>query len=144
VVGEAGDRDEPRGGGGGDFGDQVAKAPVGGRDAGGGEALAGPAIAEDDVAAAVGRAAEGGAVAEQVAQALGDDVDGGPLGGGDCYRTLASDKMAETLAEEVIRASTDFDGREPSDAGRLGRKATARGRRTGEVAQAAADLTREP
>lgn len=30
----------------------------------------------------------------------------------DCYRTLANNKMAETLAEEVIQASTDFDGRE--------------------------------
>ena len=30
----------------------------------------------------------------------------------DCYRTLGEDKMAETLAEEVIQASTDFDGRE--------------------------------
>ena len=30
----------------------------------------------------------------------------------DCYRHLAEDKMAETLADEVIRASTDFDGTE--------------------------------
>lgn len=30
----------------------------------------------------------------------------------DCYRALADNKMAETLAEEVIQASTDFDGRE--------------------------------
>src|SRR5712691_6312252 len=30
----------------------------------------------------------------------------------DCYRMLAEDKMAETLADEVIRASTDFDGTE--------------------------------
>ena len=30
----------------------------------------------------------------------------------DCYRHLAEDKMAETLAEEVIQASTDFDGTE--------------------------------
>jgi hypothetical protein len=30
----------------------------------------------------------------------------------DCYRTLADNKMAETLADEVIHASTDFDGRE--------------------------------
>ena len=30
----------------------------------------------------------------------------------DCYRTLAHNKMAETLAKEVIQASTDFDGRE--------------------------------
>ena len=28
----------------------------------------------------------------------------------DCYRHLAEDRMAETLASEVIRASTDFDG----------------------------------
>ena len=28
----------------------------------------------------------------------------------DCYRMLAGDKMAENLADEVIRASTDFDG----------------------------------
>jgi len=30
----------------------------------------------------------------------------------DCYRLLAEDKMAENLADEVIRASTDFDGTE--------------------------------
>jgi hypothetical protein len=30
----------------------------------------------------------------------------------DCYRTLGVDAMAETLAAEVIQASTDFDGRE--------------------------------
>jgi tetratricopeptide (TPR) repeat protein len=30
----------------------------------------------------------------------------------DCYRALADNKMAGTLAEEVIQASTDFDGRE--------------------------------
>jgi tetratricopeptide (TPR) repeat protein len=30
----------------------------------------------------------------------------------DCYRMLAEDKMAENLAGEVIRASTDFDGTE--------------------------------
>jgi hypothetical protein len=30
----------------------------------------------------------------------------------DCYRMLADDKMAENLANEVIHASTDFDGKE--------------------------------
>jgi hypothetical protein len=30
----------------------------------------------------------------------------------DCYRMLAEEKMAENLADEVIRASTDFDGTE--------------------------------
>jgi hypothetical protein len=30
----------------------------------------------------------------------------------DCYRLLADDKLAENLANEVIHASTDFDGRE--------------------------------
>jgi hypothetical protein len=30
----------------------------------------------------------------------------------DCYRRLADDKMAENLANEVIQASTDFDGKE--------------------------------
>ena len=30
----------------------------------------------------------------------------------DCYRTLGVDSMAETLAEGVIQANTDFDGRE--------------------------------
>ena len=30
----------------------------------------------------------------------------------DCYRMLAEDKLAGTLADEVIRASTDFDGTE--------------------------------
>ena len=30
----------------------------------------------------------------------------------DCYRTLADNQMAENLADEVIQASTDFDGKE--------------------------------
>lgn len=30
----------------------------------------------------------------------------------DCYRTVGDNKMAENLADEVIHASTDFDGRE--------------------------------
>jgi hypothetical protein len=30
----------------------------------------------------------------------------------DCYRPLAEDRMAETLADEVIRSATDFDGTE--------------------------------
>ncbi len=30
----------------------------------------------------------------------------------DCYRLLGDDKIAETLADEVIQASTDFDGTE--------------------------------
>src|SRR5262249_35679216 len=30
----------------------------------------------------------------------------------DCYRHLGEDPMAENLADEVIRASTDFDGTE--------------------------------
>jgi hypothetical protein len=30
----------------------------------------------------------------------------------DCYRTMGVDSIAEHLAEEVIEASTDFDGRE--------------------------------
>jgi hypothetical protein len=30
----------------------------------------------------------------------------------DCYRMLADDKLAENLANEVIQASTDFDGKE--------------------------------
>ncbi|HEY1296599.1 MAG TPA: XRE family transcriptional regulator [Chloroflexota bacterium] len=32
----------------------------------------------------------------------------------DCYRVLGEDRLAQTLAEEVIRASTDFDGTERS------------------------------
>src|ERR1700759_1758716 len=65
------------------FGDELAFAGVGRGDVGGGESGGGQVVAEDDVAAAGGGAAEGGAVAEQVAQALGDDVHAGPLGGGD-------------------------------------------------------------
>ena len=65
------------------FGDEEGFAGVGGADVGGGESGVGPAVAEDDVGAAGGGAAERGAVAEQVAQALGDDVHDGPLGGGD-------------------------------------------------------------
>ena len=30
----------------------------------------------------------------------------------DCYRMLAEDRMAENLADQVIRAGTDFDGTE--------------------------------
>jgi len=30
----------------------------------------------------------------------------------DCYRHLAEDRLAKTLASEVIQASTDFDGTE--------------------------------
>ena len=30
----------------------------------------------------------------------------------DCYRHLSEDRMAETLADEVIRSATDFDGTE--------------------------------
>jgi hypothetical protein len=30
----------------------------------------------------------------------------------DCYRHLAEDRLAETLVNEVIQASTDFDGTE--------------------------------
>ncbi|GAA3624371.1 hypothetical protein GCM10022223_46790 [Kineosporia mesophila] len=32
----------------------------------------------------------------------------------DCYRTLGEDALAESLAHEVIRAGTDFDGTERS------------------------------
>jgi hypothetical protein len=32
----------------------------------------------------------------------------------DCYRVLGEDRLAQTLAEEVIRTSTDFDGTERS------------------------------
>src|SRR6266567_4714627 len=65
------------------FGDQQRFAGVDRADVGGREPGAGPAVAQDDVGGAGGGAAAGGAVAEQVAQALGDDVDRGPLGGGD-------------------------------------------------------------
>ena len=51
-----------------------AFAGVGRGDVGGGESGGGPAVAEDDVGGAGGGAAERGAVAEQVPQALGDDV----------------------------------------------------------------------
>ncbi|MFC7263489.1 hypothetical protein [Streptomyces lutosisoli] len=32
----------------------------------------------------------------------------------DCYRLVGEDKLARTLAEEVLRAGTDFDGMERS------------------------------
>jgi hypothetical protein len=32
----------------------------------------------------------------------------------DCYRMLGENRMAQTLADEVIRAGTDFDGMEHS------------------------------
>lgn len=32
----------------------------------------------------------------------------------DCYRLVGEDKLARTLAEEVLRAGTDFDGIERS------------------------------
>src|SRR4029077_4433862 len=60
------------------FGDQQGFAGVDRADVGGGGPGAGPAVAQDDVAAAGGGAAACGAVAEQVPQALGDDVDRGP------------------------------------------------------------------
>src|SRR5436190_22586785 len=60
------------------FGDEQAFALVDRADGGGGVAASGPAVAEDDVGRAVRSAAERGTVAEQVAQALGDDVDGWP------------------------------------------------------------------
>src|SRR5450755_3671531 len=65
------------------FGDQVGHAGVGVVDVGGVEAGFGPAVAEDDVAAAGGGAAECGPVAEQVPDGLGDDVHRWALGGGD-------------------------------------------------------------
>ena len=37
----------------------------------------------------------------------------------DCYRMLAEDKLTETLADEVIRSSTDFDGSFPRTPGAL-------------------------
>ena len=65
------------------FGDQVRHPGVDRADRGGVEAGFGPAVAEDDVAAAGAGAAERGPVAEQVPDAFGDDVHAGPLGGGD-------------------------------------------------------------
>ncbi|TXJ80011.1 tetratricopeptide repeat protein [Streptomyces lavendulae] len=32
----------------------------------------------------------------------------------DCYRLIGEDRLARTLAEEVLRAGTDFDGTERS------------------------------
>src|SRR5271165_6371049 len=80
VVGQVGDLEAL---GNAAFGDQEAFTGVGGRNVGGGESGVGPAVAQDDVGAAGRGAAERGAVAEQVAQALGDDVHAWPLGGGD-------------------------------------------------------------
>src|SRR5439155_18252915 len=62
------------------FGDEQAFAGVGRGDAGGGESGGGQVVAEDDVGGAGGGAAERGAVAEQVAQAVGDDVARWPVG----------------------------------------------------------------
>src|SRR5207248_3197252 len=80
VVGQVGDLDPL---GDAAFGDELAFAGIGGEDVGGGESGGGQVVAQDDVGGAGGGAAERGAVAEQVAQALGDDVHAGPLGGGD-------------------------------------------------------------
>src|SRR5215472_56422 len=87
------------------LGDQQRLAGVDRADVGGRVSGAGPAIAQDDVAAAGGGAAEGGAVAEQVAQALGDDVHRGPLGGGDHRHgggAAAGDQVAEQGDELVL------------------------------------------
>src|SRR6266496_2449769 len=87
------------------FGDQQRFAGVDRADVGGGESGAGPAVAQDDVGGAGGGAAAGGAVAEQVAQALGDDVDGGPLGGGDDGHgdvAAAGDQIAEQGDEQPL------------------------------------------
>jgi hypothetical protein len=35
----------------------------------------------------------------------------------DCYRILGEDALAKIYADEVIRTSTDFDGRECTDGG---------------------------
>src|SRR5271165_3188907 len=110
VVGQVGDLDAA---GDAALGDQPAQPLVGGGDAGGGEALAGPAVAEDDVAAAIRGAAERRAVAEQVAQALGDDVDRGSLGGGDDRHgggAAAGDQVAEQGDELVLLRPGAQDG----------------------------------
>src|SRR5260370_18279804 len=64
-------------------GDELGFAGGGRGGVGGGVSGGGQAVAADGGAGAGGGAAERGAVAEQVTQALGDDVHRGPLGGGD-------------------------------------------------------------
>src|SRR5579859_1553488 len=79
-VGQVGGLDKPRAAA---FSDEIGHALLAGKNGRGVESGFGPAIAQDDVAGPSGGAAEGGPVAEQVPQAFRDDVDGGPLGGGD-------------------------------------------------------------
>src|SRR5260370_40506326 len=64
-------------------GDELGFAGGGRGGVGGGVSGGGQAVAADGGAGAGGGAAERSAVAEQVAQALGNDVHRGPLGGGD-------------------------------------------------------------
>ncbi|GGR56030.1 hypothetical protein GCM10010220_02420 [Streptomyces parvulus] len=44
----------------------------------------------------------------------------------DCYRLVGEDKLARTLAEEALRAGTDFDGRERSPMRNAGDRVTLR------------------
>jgi hypothetical protein len=47
----------------------------------------------------------------------------------DCYRLVGEDKLARTLAEEVLRAGTDFDGTERSPMRKRGSASHARSHR---------------
>src|SRR5262249_49448912 len=74
-----------------------------GVDLGGRVAHAGPAVAEDGVAAGFGGAAEGPPVAEQVGQAGGDDVGRGPLGGLD-----GDDARGAAAGDDVAVGGVEF------------------------------------
>src|SRR5215472_13016431 len=109
VVGEVGGLDPA-----GDavFGAQPADAAGLGVDLGGRVAHAGPAVAEDGVGAGFGGAAERPPVAEQVAQAGGDDVGRWPLGGldGDDARGAASGDDVAVGGVELLLLGGGADG----------------------------------
>src|SRR5271165_2920642 len=80
LIGEVGGFDPPGDAG---LGQQPADAPGQGVDAGGGVALACPAVPEDHIGAGIGGAPERPPVAEQVPHGRVDDLIRGPLGGQD-------------------------------------------------------------
>src|SRR6266536_2384662 len=99
-VGEVGDLDAA---GDAALGEQQGFALVFGFNVVGVVALLGPALAEDDVGAVRGGAAERAPVAEDVPQRGGDDVEGRPLGGGD-----DDDPGGPAPSDEVAQQGGEF------------------------------------
>src|SRR5690348_1010672 len=109
LVGQVGGLDPPRDA---VLGAQPADAAGLRVDLGGRVALVGPAMTEDGVAAGFGGAAEGPPVAEQVAQAGGDDVGRWPLGRlhGDNARCPAAGDDVAVAGVELLLLGAGADG----------------------------------